>query len=232
MNNFPFTKQDIINSVKEYRNANVDIRSCNSGCGSNAKHLYFYVTIGGVEYSDNGKYETAYDFAKAVQKQFREIEKELESENIVFVRDTAYLESGWDYVWRCVKTADLECVVKIVKITACKSFNELQKWLKEKADFELKVTDLYSCTICSKRDSKSYSDFDYTAENEYMCGKILERVKADYKKGNKVSVKIAETENLDNDENRYEYEQYGWRYNDLLITFDTPSGRNKRTIKY
>ena len=50
---FPFTKEDVINAVKVYSNAVVDIRSYWIG----GKHHHFYVEIGTEQFSDNGKYQ-------------------------------------------------------------------------------------------------------------------------------------------------------------------------------
>lgn len=197
----PFTKDDVINAVKNYHQADVDIRSCSSG----KQHKYFYVSIGGTDFQDNGKYEYAYGFAQAVQKVFAEIEKELEQENIVFVRKTAWLEYKYNYTWRSTDSAEIECVVGIVKITPSKSFLELKTWLKENANFDLKATDLYDCDVCQKRSSKSYSNFYYFAADENYCKKLLERAKTECKG----SAKIDEDEYIDNDPFRYEYEQYG-----------------------
>ena len=174
---FPFTKEDVINSVKEYGNAVVDIRSCWIG----GKHHHFYVEIGTEQFSDNGKYQYAYQFAVAVQKLFKEIEKELEKENIVLMRQKCFLESGWDYCWRCKKTDELECVDGIVKIVPCAEFKELQSWLKKNAKFDLKVTDLFTCRVCQKRESKWYSQHNYTAASSYECKRLLEKLKAEYK---------------------------------------------------
>lgn len=223
---FPFTKKDVINAVKEYGNAGVDIRSY----WKNGKHDHFYVEIGDEQFSDNGKYQYAYQFAVAVQKLFKEIEKDLEKENIVLMRQTCFLESGWDYCWRCTKTDELECVDGIVKIVPCAEFKELQSWLKKHAKFDLKVTDLFTCRVCQKRESKWYSQHNYTAESSYLCKRLLEKLKAEYKSGNKVLAELVENEHIDGCEDRYEYEQYGYKEITLQVKISTPSGRNERLI--
>ena len=200
---FPFTKENIINAVSNYPRTNVDIRSCLVG----GKHHHFYVAIGNKQFSDNGKYQYAYQFAVAVQKLFAEIEKDLAKENIILSRKESWLESGWDYTWRCQKHTDLMCVEEIVKIVPCAEFKELQEWLKKNAKFELGVADLYNCEICKKRDSKSYSGFEYTATHPNYCQMLLN----DLKTKGKVKVEIKEDEEIDNDPYRYEYEQYGYK---------------------
>ena len=223
---FPFTKEDVINAVKVYGNAVVDIRSYLVG----GKHDHFYVEIGNEQFSDNGKYEYAYQFAVAVQKLFKEIEKELEKENIVLMRQNRFLDSGWDYCWRCKKTDKLECVDRIVKIVPCAEFNELQSWLKKNAKFDLEVTDLFSCDVCQKRDSKWYSQYDYTAESSFECKRLLEKLKAAYKSRNKAVAELIEYEDIDGNKDRYEYEQYGYKRVSLQVRISTPTGRNERIV--
>lgn len=223
---FPFTKEDVINAVKVYGNAVVDIRSYWIG----GKHHHFYVEIGTEQFSDNGKYQYAYQFAVAVQKLFKEIEKELEKENIVLMRKRCFLESGWDYCWRCTKTDELECVDGIVKIVPCAEFKELQSWLKKNAKFDLKVTDLFTCRVCQKRESKWYSQHNYTAASSYSCKRLLEKLKAEYKSGNKAVAELVEFEDIDGNEDRYEYEQYGYKEIKLQVKISTPTGRNERLI--
>lgn len=223
---FPFTKEDVINAVKVYGNAVVDIRSYWIG----GKHDHFYVEIGTEQFSDNGKYKYAYQFAVAVQKLFKDIEKELEKENIVLMRQKCFLESGWDYCWRCEKTDELECVNGIVKIIPCAEFKELQSWLKKNAKFDLKVTDLFTCRVCQKRESKWYSQHKYTAVSSYECKRLLEKLKAEYKSGNKVVAELVEFEDIDGNEYRYEYEQYGYKEIKLQVKISTPTGRNERLI--
>lgn len=223
---FPFTKEDVINAVKEYSNAVVDIRSYWIG----GKHHHFYVEIGTEQFSDNGKYQYAYQFAVAVQKLFKEIEKELEKENIVLMRQKCFLESGWDYCWRCEKTDELECVDGIVKIVPCAEFKELQAWLKKHAKFDLKVTDLFTCRVCQKRESKWYSQHNYTAASSYECKRLLAKLKAEYKSGNKAVAELVEFEDIDGNEDRYEYEQYGYKKVHLQVKISTPTGRNERLI--
>lgn len=223
---FPFTKEDVINAVKVYGNAVVDIRSYWIG----GKHDHFYVEIGTEQFSDNGKYKYAYQFAVTVQKLFKEIEKELEKENIVLMRQKSFLESGWDYCWRCTKTDELECVNGIVKIVPCAEFKELQSWLKKNAKFDLKVTDLFTCRVCQKRESKWYSQHNYTAASSYGCKRLLEKLKAEYKSGNKVVAELVEFEDIDGNEGRYEYEQYGYKEIKLQVKISTPTGRNERLI--
>ena len=219
---FPFTKEDVINSVKEYGNAVVDIRSYWVG----GKHDHFYVEIGTEQFSDNGKYEYAYQFAVEVQKLFKEIEKE----NIILIRKLCFLDSGWDYCWRCTKTDKLECVDKIVKIVPCAEFNELQSWLKKNAKFDLGVTDLFTCDVCQKRDSKWYSQYNYTAKSSYECKRLLEKLKAVYKSGNKAIAELFEFEDIDGNKDRYEYEQYGYKRVSLQVRISTPTGRNERLV--
>lgn len=223
---FPFTKEDVINSVKEYNNAVVDIRSYWVG----GKHHHYYVEIGNEQFSDNGKYQYAYQFAVAVQKLFKEIEKELEKKNIVLMRQISFLESGWDYCWRCEKTDELECVDGIVKIVPCAEFKELQSWLKKHAKFDLKVTDLFTCRVCQKRSSKSYSNFEYTATHPYECKRLLQKLKAEYKSGNRALAKLVEIEDIDGNEDRYEYERYGYKQVFLRVRILTPTGRNEKLI--
>lgn len=230
MKQMPFTKDDVINAVKNYRQADVDICSC-WHCG---KHSYYYVKIGSQEFQDGGKHHenNSYYFGEEVQKAFADIEQELLKENIVFVRKPCYLERGYSGLWHCVNTEELNCVVSIVKIKPSANFLELQKWLKKKADFNLKVTDLYSCDACQKRSSKTYSHYDYLAQSDYACKELLERIKATYKNGNKVVVNIVEEEHISNDPSRYEYEQYGFKRTLLQVIISTPSGRNERKIEY
>lgn len=199
----PFTKDDVINAVKNYHQADVDIRSC--WCGG--KHSYYYVEIGSQNFQDGGKHHdnNSYYFGEEVQKAFADMEQELLKENIVFVRKPCYFSRGYSSLWHCVNTEELNCVVSIVKITPSKSFLELQSWLKENANFDLKATDLYDCNVCQKRSDKSYSNFYYFAADENYCKKLLERAKAECKG----SAKIDEDEYIDNDPFRYEYEQYG-----------------------
>ena len=223
---FPFTKEDVINAVKVYGNAVVDIRSY----WRNGKHDHFYVEIGTEQFSDNGKYQYAYQFAVAVQKLFKEIEKELEKKNIVLMRKNCLLESGYDYCWRCAKTDELECVDGIVKIVTCAEFKELQSWLKKHAKFDLKVTDLFTCRVCQKRESKWYSHHNYTAANSYECKRLLEKLKAEYKSGNKVVAELSEFEDIDGNEDRYEYERYGYKEIKLQVRISTPTGRNERLV--
>ena len=223
---FPFTKEDVINSVKEYGNAVVDIRSYWIG----GKHDHFYVEIGTEQFSDNGKYKYAYQFAVAVQNLFKEIEKELEKENIVLIRKLCFLDSGWDYCWRCTKTDKLECVDKIVKIVPCAEFKELQSWLKKNAKFDLGVTDLFTCDVCQKRESKWYSQYNYTAKSSYECKRLLEKLKAVYKSGNKAIAELIEFEDIDGNKDRYEYEQYGYKRVSLQVRISTPTGRNERIV--
>ena len=155
--NFPFTKEDITNAAKDQNRLSVSIRSCWVG----GKHSYYYVEIGCEKYQDQGKYKSAYAFALAVQKLFAEIENELQAENLVFVRKLSYYESGKDYMWNMQKIEELESVVSIVKIVPSLEFLALQGWLKERANFNLRVTDLYDCDVCQKRDSKSYGNYAY-----------------------------------------------------------------------
>ena len=223
---FPFTKENVINAGKEYGNAGVNIRSY----WKNGKHDHFYVEIGGEQFSDNGKYQYAYQFAVAVQKLFKEIEKDLEKENIVLMRQTCFLESGWDYCWRCAKTDELECVDGIVKIVPCAEFKELQSWLKKYAKFDLKATDLFNCRVSKKREIKWYSQHEYTAESSYQCKRLLEKLKAEYKSGNKAVAKLIENEHIDGNEDCYECEQYGYKDITLQVKISTPTGRNERLI--
>ena len=223
---FPFTKEDIINAVKDYPRADVEISSCWIG----GKHHHFYVEIGNKQFSDNGKYQYAYQFALAVQKLFANLEKELAKDNIVLIRKECWLESGWDYVWRCEKTTDLMCVENVVKIVPCAEFKELQSWLKKNAKFDLRVTDLFTCRVCQKRESKWYSQHNYTAANSYECKRLLEKLKAEYKSGNRVLAKLIEIEDIDGNEDRYEYEQYGYKQVFLQVKISTPTGRNERLI--
>lgn len=223
---FPFTKEDVINAVKVYGNAVVDIRSY----WRNGKHDHFYVEIGTEQFSDNGKYQYAYQFAVAVQKLFKEIEKDLEKENIVLMRKNCWLESGWDYCWRCEKTDELECVDGIVKIVPCAEFKELQAWLKKHAKFDLKVTDLFTCRVCQKRESKWYSQHNYTAASSYECKRLLEKLKEEYKSGNKAVAELVEFEDIDGNEDRYEYERYGYKEIKLQVRISTPTGRNERLV--
>lgn len=223
---FPFTKEDVINSVKEYGNAVVDIRSYWVG----GKHDHFYVEIGTEQFSDNRKYEYAYQFAVAVQKLFKEIEKDLEKENIVLMRKLCFLDSGWDYCWRCTKTDELECVDGIIKIVPCSEFKELQSWLKKNAKFDLGVTDLFTCRVCQKRENKLYSLHNYTTESSYECKRLLEKLKSVYKSGNKVIAELIEFEDIDGNKDRYECEQYGYKRVSLQVRISTPTGRNERLV--
>ena len=223
---FPFTKEDVINSVKEYGNAVVDI--CSYWVGG--KHDHFYVEIGTEQFSDNGKYEYAYQFAVEVQKLFKEIEKELEKENIVLMRQNCFLDSGWDHCWRCTKTDELECVNEIIKIVPCSEFKELQSWLKKNAKFDLGVTDLFTCRVCQKRENKLYSLHNYTTESSYECKRLLEKLKSVYKSGNKAIAELIEFEDIDGNENRYDYEQYGYKRVSLQVRISTQTGRNERLV--
>lgn len=208
---FPFTKEDVINAVKEYADARVDIRSCRNG-----NNTYFYVEIGNEKFSDNGKYEYAYQFAVEVQKLFKEIEKDLGKDNIVLMRQTCFLESGWDRCWRCAKTDELECVDGIVMVVPCEEFKELQSWLKKHAKFDLKATDLFTCDVCQKRDSRWYNNHDYTATSSYQCKRLLEKLKAEHNSSNKVVAKLVVNEQIDNGD--CECERYGYKSVTLQVT--------------
>lgn len=206
----PFTKNDVINAVKNYSRADINYGECTTmGDIVNGHrqhiHKYYWVEIGSTRIQDNGEFKTLFSFAQAMQKQFAALEEELRKENVVYIRDKKDIVCGTDYVWHCDKYAELECVLGLVKITPSKSFLELKTWLKENANFDLKVTDLYDCDVCQKRSSKSYSNFYYFAADENYCKKLLERAKAECKG----SAKIDEDEYIDNDPFRYEYEQYG-----------------------
>jgi hypothetical protein len=151
-------------------------------------------------------------------------------ENIIYIKEKKDIVCGTDYVWHCEKYAELECVLGLVKIVPCAEFKELQEWLKKNAKFDLRITDLYTCDVCQKRSSKSYSNIEYTATNPYECKRLLEKLKAEYKNGNKVVAELAEFEDIDGDEDRYEYEQYGYKEIKLQVRISTPTGRNERLI--
>ena len=229
-------KQEILNAVANYSRADINYGECTTmGDIVNGHrqhiHKYYWVEIGGTRIQDNGEFKTLFSFAQAMQKQFAALEEELRKENVVYIRDKKDIVCGTDYVWHCNKYAELECVLGLVKIVPCAEFKELQEWLKKNANFNLSVADLYTCDICQKRSSKSYSSFEYTATHFSVCKRLLNELKENYKKGNKVVVEIAEYEQIDNDPYRYEYEQYGYKRVYLKVKISTPSGRKEKTIE-
>lgn len=225
---FPFTKQDILNEIKNSGSATFDFGECNHGCGRNATHAYFYVTIGWTQYSDNGRYSRLESFIKVVQDHLNSMKAELEKDNIFFRTKIATIYCGRDY-WGCPIHNEIEYIYSCVNLTSNNDFLEIQKWLKKKANFDLKITDLYACNICQKRSSKSYSNFYYYSQNSNYCLELLNWLKDNFKQGNVVKVEILENEDFDYyDRNRYEYEQYGTKNRYLKVTITTPSGRNPR----
>ena len=204
--------QDILNAVANYSRADINYGECTTmGDIVNGHrqhiHKYYWVEIGSTRIQDNGEFKTMFSFVQALQKQFAAIEEELRKENVIYVKEKKDIVCGTDYVWHCDKYAELECVLGLVKIVPCAEFKELQEWLKKNANFDLGITDLYTCDICQKRSSKSYSNFEYTATHFSACQRLLNDLKA---KG-KVVVEIKEDEEIDNDPYRYEYEQYGYK---------------------
>jgi hypothetical protein len=228
-------KQEILNAVANYSHADINYGECTTmGNIVNGHrqhiHKYYWAEIGGTRIQDNGEFKTLFSFAQAMQKQFAALEEELRNENVVYIRDKKDIVCGTDYVWHCDKYAELECVLGLVKIVPCAEFKELQEWLKKNAKFDLRLTDLYTCDVCQKRSSKSYSNFGYTATYPYECKRLLENLKAGYKSGNKVVAELVEFEDTDKDPYRYEYEQYGHKEIKLQVRISTPTGRNERLI--
>jgi hypothetical protein len=228
-------KQEILNAVANYSHADINYGECTTmGDIVNGHrqhiHKYYWVEIGGTRIQDNGEFKTMFSFVQELQKQFAAIEEELRKENVIYVKEKKDIVCGTDYVWHCDKYAELECVLGLVKIIPCAEFKVLQEWLKKNANFELGVTDLYTCDVCQKRSSKSYSDFKYTATYPYECKRLLENIKAVYKSGNKVVAELVEFEDIDGNEDRYEYEQYGYKEIKLQVRISTPTGRNERLI--
>jgi len=237
MNISEFTKEYLIEKMNDYKavcsqfNVEVNIYSCNQGCGRDAKHLYYYVQIGHDEIRDGGKFRTAYAFAEYINKVFKSFEVDLRKQNIFFVWEEDWFENGIDYVWRSPKNDKLDSVSKIVKITPSKSFYDLQSWLKKKANFELNIFDLYTCSICQKRSSKHYSNYNYTCKNDSKMSRYLNELKKNYKQGYKVVVNKFEEDYFDGyDGNRYEYEQYGSRDSWVEVAISTPTGRNEKKV--
>ena len=211
--------QDIINAVSNYSQTEIYYGECTIEGGivnGHRQHIhkYYWTEIGRTRITDDGEFKTLFSFVQAVQKQFAAIEEELRSENIVYIREKKDIVCGTDYVWHCDRYAELECVAGIVKIVPCAEFKELQDLLKKNAGFDLGVTDLYTCEVCKKRSSKSYSGFEYTATHFSVCQRLLNELKA---KG-KVVAEIKEDEDIDNDQSRYEYEQYGYKRVYLTLT--------------
>ena len=226
---FPFTIKDIINAVKNREVIEIDFRSCWS-CG---KHKYHYVSIGGTDYQDNGEFSenNAYGFAQKVCKLLTSMESELRKKNIVFLRAKRYMSSGYSNLWHSVNTDEIEVIDKIVHIVPCKSFIDLQKWLKKHANFNLELTDLFRCSVCQKRSDKWYSNFDYDATHEVYCSKLLQLIKSNYKRGYQAQVELVVSEVMDTDTpDRYEYEQYGTKTSKLSILLLTPTGRKAARI--
>ena len=227
--------QDILNAVANYSRADINYGECTTMGGivnGHRQHIhkYYWVEIGGTRIQDNGEFKTMFSFVQALQKQFAAIEEELRKENVIYVKEKKDIVCGTDYVWHCDKYAELECVLGLVKIVPCAEFKELQKWLKKNAKFDLRLTDLYTCDVCQKRSSKSYSNFEYTATHPYECKRLLEKLKAEYKSGNRALAKLVEIEDIDRNEDRYEYEQYGSKQVFLRVKISTPTGRNERLI--
>lgn len=225
----PFNQKDVINELGNYDSALVDYRSCSVG----GKHKYYHIEIGAESFQDNGKYSdcNSYSFAQDCQKVFKSIEQDLLKQNIVFIREKVYMPNGYDSCWRCAKTDEIEVVTKIVRIEPSSYFKELQEWLKKHANFNLKVTDMFGCNICQKRNDKWYSNFTYYAMRDSYCKRMLDGIKATYKRGNKVVAELIVSEEMDYEPNRYEYEQYGYKTSQLHVTISTPTGRNAIKIK-
>jgi len=227
--------EDILKQLVNYPREDVNYGECTTMGGivnGHRQHIhkYYWVRIGSMELNDNGEFETLFSFIQALQKQFAAIEEELHKENVIYVKEKKDIVCGTDYVWHCDKYAELECVLGVVKIVPCAEFKVLQEWLKKNANFDLGITDLYTCDVCQKRSSKSYSDFKYTAVYSYECKRLLDNLKATYKSGNKVVAELVEFEDIDGNEDRYEYEQYGCKEIKLQVRISTPTGRNERLI--
>lgn len=229
------SKQEILNAVANYSRADINYGECTTMGGivnGHRQHIhkYYWAEIGGTRVQDNGEFKTLFSFVQALQKQFAAIEEELRKENVIYIKEKKDIVCGTDYVWHCDKYAELECVLGLIKIVPCAEFKELQAWLKKNAKFDLRLTDLYTCDVCQKRSSKSYSNFEYTATHPYECKRLLEKLKTEYKSGNKVVAELVEFEDIDGDEDRYEYEQYGYKEIKLQVRISTPTGRNERLI--
>ena len=225
----PFTKQDVINALSNFNIVGVDYMDCWSG----SAHKYYHIAFGSEEFQDGGKHHdnNQYYFVEECQKVFAAMEQELLKENIVFVRRKLYFSRGYDACWHSVRTDEIECVTQIVRIKPCDSFNKLQEWLKKYANFDLKITDLFECDACKKRDSISYSNYHYYAKDERYIANLLKAILTTYKKGKKVVAEIVEDSHIDNDPYRYEYEQYGYKRTELHVTISTPTGRNAIKIR-
>ncbi|MCQ2739783.1 MAG: hypothetical protein MJ237_06105 [bacterium] len=234
--NYPFTIEDVKTEIKKaerWDNSrfDVDYGECRHGCGSNSTHAYYYVMFGWVQFQDGGKFRSMAAFIEDVSKRFDEMSAKLEKANIFFKKGTKFVCDGYDY-WHCPITKELSCVRDCLLLKPSTYFIEVQKWLKKKANFDLGLTDLYTCSICQKRSSKSYSNYYYySVAHDGIWGKFFNDLKANYKQGNVVKVEITEQENMDfYDRNRYEYEQYGNKSVKLKVTITTASGRNPRTF--
>lgn len=229
----PIKVKDIINTIGDYYRSEMDYGECSVGCGivnghRQYAHKYFYVSIHYHQFQDNGQYSSMYSFIAAVQKQLKEIEQELLKKHIVFIKDTEWAECGGTDCWGIPRRESIECVKGFVHITPAKSFIELQKWLQKKAQFTLNITDLYTCDVCQKRDSKSYDGHTYYAGDENYCKKVLNRLKGLYKNGNKVVANLETDEWVESGD--YEYERYGRKRVCLSVTISTPTGRNAQRI--
>ena len=225
--------KDILDAVANYHQANINYGECTTMGGivnGHRQHIhkYYWVEIGSERIQDNGEFNTLFSFAQALQKQFAALEEKLRKDNIVYIREKRDIVCGTDYVWHCDKYAELECVMGIVKITPCKSFIELQKWLQKKAKFTLGITDMYECDVCQKRSDKSYSNFTYLAGDEISCARLMKQIKDTYKSGNKV-VAILDTHEWV-DKGDYEYERYGRKHVYPRVTISTPTGRNEKVM--
>ena len=226
-------KQAILNAVANYSRADINYGECTTMGGivnGHRQHIhkYYWVEIGSTRIQDNGEFKTMFSFVQALQKQFAALEEKLRKDNIVYIREKRDIVCGTDYVWHCDKYAELECVMGIVKITPCKSFIELQKWLQKKAKFTFGITDMYECDVCQKRSDKSYSNFTYLAGDEISCARLMKQINDTYKSGNKVTAILDTHEWVNNGD--YEYERYGKKHVYPRVTISTPTGRNEKVM--
>ncbi len=224
----PFTVNDIKKSLFD-NYTDVYYVDSRHGSGRTAQHASYRVKIGSTYFDDDGIYKTQYAMVQAVQKMFKNIEPQLQKQNIVLIREIASFENGKDYTWNSIRYDDLENVCAITKIEPCKQFLKIQKLL-QKGGFNLSITDIYSCNVCQKRSNKSYSNFDYYATDESYCENLLAQLKQVYKSGDKIVVRLTDVENFeepeyDDRERYYETEQYGYKRTQLNIEITKPSGK-------
>lgn len=231
--NYPFTAKDIINEFGDYKRLSIDFNDWSGGvCGGEMKHTHYSVSFGDSEFSDGGKYTYLNSLISDTQERLKAMENELKEHNILMIKGSEMVKVGTD-IFHYPRYSEMECIKSLVKIVPCKSFIELQKWLKDNAKFYLFATDVYRCNVCQKRNSVSRSNFEYLAEYESNSSKFLSKLKETYKRGYKIVASIIYEEEIENyDRNQFEYEQYGNGASHLIVTISTPSGRNKQILTF